>query len=75
MVATAAEILAAKSEFVSVKDLIAKACRHAPPKQSVGLVEIVSKFYVSCVDAGIPEIVGELIEYHSQVVNATDVTR
>ena len=73
MVATAATALASKSEFVSIRDLIAKASRTAHPKQVGALLETLCKFFVKCTEAGHPELINELIEYHSQQVNPNEV--
>ena len=74
MVATAASILAVKSEFISIRDLISKASRAAHPKQAGTLLGILCKCYAKCTESGSPELVNELIEYHSQQVNPNEVT-
>ena len=74
LVATSARPLAKQSEYVAVKDIIAKASRQAAPKQSQVLIEILSKLYVSILASGSSELVGELIEFHSQEVNPSEIT-
>ena len=74
LVATAARDLAKKSEFVAVRDIIAKASRQVALKQSQILIEILSKLYVSILASGASELVNELIEFHSQEVNPSEVS-
>ena len=57
-----------------MRDIIAKASRQVGPKQSQVLIEILAKLYVSIVASGSSELVNELIEFHSQEVNPSEIS-
>ena len=72
-VVLAAEALAKKSSSFNVRDLISYAGRQQPMQQQRSTLEILAKFYERVHHAGTPELVQELIQFHSMEVNPSEV--
>ena len=73
-VVLAGEALAKKGDSFLVRDLIAYATKQQPLQQVRSMLDILAKFYERTHHSGTPELVQELIQFHSMEVNPGEVT-
>ena len=70
----AGEALSRKGASFLVRDLIASAARQQPLQQVRAMLEILAKFYERTHHAGTPELVHELIQWHSMEINPGEIS-
>ena len=69
-----AESLSVNQNRISVGDLVSAAVRKNPAKLSPKIMNVLTRVYIGFLENGVPELLQELVDYHSEKVDPQELT-
>ena len=69
-----AESLSVKQSRITVGDLVSAATRKNPAKLSPKIMNVLTRVYIGFLENGVPELLQELVDYHSETVDPKELT-
>ena len=69
-----AESLSVRQSKITQGDLVSAAMRRNPAKLSTKTMQVLTKVYIGFLENGVPELVQELVDFHSETVDPKELT-